>query len=189
MAGARTPTRGRVVSVASWILLAVIGWLLWPTSLGGCTSLVIVNGESMLPTLHAGDLAIARCGQAKVGDIVVYKPFEGNPVTIIHRLVGGDGKTDWVARGDNNTFDDPFDFTDKNVVGVMVAYIPKAGFFLAFLTAPLLWLTLTLGAITFWLWPVRKKVPPTGDDGTGEETTPGEEGSDETAESTEHAAA
>ena len=142
------------IRVASWLLLATIAWLVWPVNLGGCTSLIIVNGESMLPTLHPGDLAVARCGAPKVGDVIIYRPFEGNPVTIIHRLDGGDGKTGWTARGDNNTFDDPFNFTDKNVVGVMVASIPKAGFFLSFLTSPLLWLTLALAAIGVFLWPV-----------------------------------
>ena len=158
----------RVVAVASWLLIGVIAFMFWPVNLGGCTSMIIVNGESMVPTLHPGDLAIARCGTAKAGDVIIYRPFEGNPVTIIHRLNGGDGETGWTARGDNNTFDDPFNFTNKNVVGVMVASIPKAGFILSFLTGPLFWLTLALGAIGFYLWPVAEDGDEAGDD-TAEE--------------------
>ena len=52
----------------------VVGYFLWPTSLGGCTTLTIVSGHSMEPTYYTGDLVVSRCGDYQVGDIVVYNP-------------------------------------------------------------------------------------------------------------------
>ena len=55
-------------------LLVILAILVWPTSLGGCTTMTVVSGHSMEPTFHTGDLVVARCGTPAVGDIVIYQP-------------------------------------------------------------------------------------------------------------------
>ncbi len=47
-------------------LLLVCGFLLWPTVLGGRTTMVVVSGDPMVPTIEPGDLAIAR--NQRLGD-------------------------------------------------------------------------------------------------------------------------
>ncbi|MCH8920200.1 MAG: S24 family peptidase, partial [Chloroflexi bacterium] len=49
-------------------------FLLWPTSLGGDVSYVMVRGVSMEPTLHPGELAVMRTQDGyKPGDVVAYR--------------------------------------------------------------------------------------------------------------------
>ena len=66
------PRLSRVLrSVIVWTLVAGAAYLLWPTGLGGCTTLTIVSGHSMEPTYHTGDVVLSRCGTPQVGDVVV----------------------------------------------------------------------------------------------------------------------
>src|ERR1700694_3500365 len=56
------------------VLLVILAFFVWPSSLGGCTTMTVVSGHSMQPTYQTGDLIVARCGTPKVGDIVIYQP-------------------------------------------------------------------------------------------------------------------
>ena len=81
--------RAAVSAMRSGSASRSLGVLLWPTSLGGCTTLTIVSGQSMEPTYFTGDLVVARCGAARASaDVVVYEPPELGGGRIIHRLVG-----------------------------------------------------------------------------------------------------
>src|SRR4051794_27546285 len=95
---------------ARWMLLvAAVGLLamFWPQSLGGHVSYVRVDGHSMDPTFHMGDLAIVRRQSSyRVGDAVAYRIPRGEfaaGAMVIHRLVGGNGTTGYVTKGDNKT--------------------------------------------------------------------------------------
>ena len=141
------------VSVVSWVAVATVAWLLWPTSLGGCTTLTIVSGRSMEPTYHTGDLVVARCGSPAVGDIVVYQPPELGGGRIIHRLVGGDGEAGWQAQGDNNSWVDPFTPTDADVLGISRVHVPKLGMFATVFATPYVWISLIVLALAILVWP------------------------------------
>ncbi len=141
------------VSVASWAVVALVAWLLWPTSLGGCTTLTIVSGHSMEPTYYTGDLVVARCGQAAVGDVVVYEPPELGGGRIIHRLVGGDGRSGWQAQGDNNSWVDPFVPADDDVLGIARVHVPKLGMVATALATPYVWVSLIILALAILVWP------------------------------------
>src|SRR3954470_12606918 len=112
-AGAGLPRRLLgVLPAGAWLAVAfVAAWFLWPTSLGGCTTLTIVSGHSMEPTYLTGDLVVSRCGEPAVGEIVVYQPHELGGARIIHRVIGGDG-SGWQIQGDNNGWVDPFSPTN-----------------------------------------------------------------------------
>lgn len=142
-----------VGSAAFWVGVVAVAWLLWPTSLGGCTTLTIVSGESMEPTYYTGDLVVARCGTPAVGDVVVYQPPELGGGRIIHRLVGGDGQTGWEVQGDNNTWIDPFTPTDEDVLGIAGLHVPKLGMFTTVLATPYVWVSLIVIAIAILVWP------------------------------------
>lgn len=154
-AGAVTPRRlvGIVASVVLYTLAGVAAFLLWPTSLGGCTTLTIVSGHSMEPTYYTGDLVVARCATASVGDVIVYQPKELGGARIIHRVTGGDATTGWVMQGDNNKAADPFNPAGSEVLGVAKLYLPKVGLVARGLTSPFVWGSFILIAIGLFIWP------------------------------------
>lgn len=143
-----------VRSAVAWALLAAALWFVWPSSLGGCTTLTVVSGHSMEPTYYTGDLVVARCGTPAVGDVVVYRPAEiGGSARIIHRIIGGDGATGWRLKGDNNSFVDPFSPRSSDVVGVAVLHLPKVGRISVLLFNPWLWAAVILAAMVLLIWP------------------------------------
>lgn len=143
-----------VRSVLGWALLAAALWLVWPSTLGGCTTLTVVSGHSMEPTYYTGDLVISRCGAPKVGDVVVYRPEEvGGSARIIHRIVGGNGTTGWTMKGDNNDFVDPFVPKNADVVGVALVHVPEVGRVSVVLLNPWVWAALILAAAVLLIWP------------------------------------
>lgn len=137
-----------------WALLAAGLWFVWPSTLGGCTTLTVVSGHSMEPTYYTGDLVVSRCGTPHVGDVVVYKPSElGGSARIIHRIIGGDGTSGWEMKGDNNSFVDPFVPTNADVVGVALVHLPKVGRVSVLVLNPWVWVAVILAAAVLLIWP------------------------------------
>lgn len=155
----------RLLGAASslpWISGAlVLGWLLWPTSLGGCTTLTIVAGHSMEPTYRTGDLVVSRCGPVEVGDVIVYRPPSAGGARIIHRIVDGD-REGWAVRGDNNDFLDPWTPTQEDILGSAVWQVPQLGRVAAILLSPLTWVSILLVALAVVVWPAATPRPPEG---------------------------
>jgi signal peptidase len=138
---------------AIWLVAAVVvGWYLWPTSLGGCTTLTIVSGRSMEPTYYTGDLVVARCGPVEVGDVVVYTPPDVGGARVIHRIIGGDADG-WVIQGDNNDFLDPWEPAEADILGSAVLHVPQLGRLAGILLSPLTWISLLLVALAIVVWP------------------------------------
>ena len=83
---------------------------MWPTALGGETEFLLVQGNSMLPTIEPGSFVITKEKEVyEVGDIVSYSTakhsvFQGR--NIVHRIMEekGDG---FIIQGDNNEKPDP----------------------------------------------------------------------------------
>jgi signal peptidase len=142
-----------VLQVLFYAAVAVAGWLVWPTSLGGCTTLTVVSGHSMEPTYLTGDLVVSRCGTPQVGDVVVYEPEGYGGARVIHRLVGGDGTSGWQVQGDNNSWVDPFSPTDDDVVGIARVHVPKVGLLGRSVMSPLVWASLIVIAVGLLVWP------------------------------------
>ncbi|MEI7745853.1 MAG: signal peptidase I [Chloroflexota bacterium] len=146
---ATLPTSRRhpsIGSIASWVVFlafAVLFVVFRPVALGGFTSFTFVNGVSMEPTLHTGDLAIV-IPQATyaVGDIISFRPAVGAQGAIIHRIVGGDAAAGWVVQGDNKDAPDPMTPHADTIVGKDVVTIPGVGWALETLKNPIV-----LGAI------------------------------------------
>jgi signal peptidase I len=143
-------------NVILWIIIGVDAWFLWPSSLGGGTTLIVVRGSSMEPTLHPGDLVVARRGMASVGDIVVYEPTDFEGSQIVHRIVGGNGVDGWEIQGDNNSWLDQWQPTDSQVVGRVVLRFSGGGRLADFLITPWVWGFVLIGAIALMLWPDRE---------------------------------
>ncbi|UJP40953.1 signal peptidase I [Cellulomonas palmilytica] len=155
----------RTILLYAAALVAV--WFVWPTSLGGCTTLTYVNGHSMEPTYHTGDIVVSRCGEPQVGDVIVYAPASEGGARIIHRVIGGDADG-WVVRGDNNSFTDPFEPAGDEVLGVAQLHVPKVGLALRFVTNTYVWLGVLFLALALWAWPPRDDEVDEPDDASGE---------------------
>jgi signal peptidase len=135
------------------VLLVILAILVWPSSLGGCTTMTVVSGHSMEPTFHTGDLIVARCGTPAPGDIVIYQPPGlDERALIIHRIVGAGSAGGWVMQGDNNSYKDPWQPTDHDILGIALIRIPSVG---SLLRAPLVWSSMLLMAAALLVWPTR----------------------------------
>src|SRR5437016_2113617 len=103
--------------------------------------IAVVNGSSMVPALHNGDLVFytAPHGPVKNGTIIVF--IQGGtgvnsldsllkPI-VIHRVVGfgyePDGSLYYETKGDNNVGTDPFATPASSILGVDSASVPYAG--------------------------------------------------------------
>ncbi len=122
------------------LLVALLaGWVicLRPSTLGGPVTYVMVNGTSMEPTFHDGDMAIVRKQSSYgVGDIIAYH-IEGGQAIVIHRIVGGDGSSGFETKGDNRSGPDTWRPTHGQIVGKMWVAVPGAGRYLAWIRSPL----------------------------------------------------
>lgn len=130
----------RFPSVISNLILvaALLGaWIAFaPLSLGGKTSYVIVNGISMEPGFHLGDLTIIRkAANYQVGDVVTYNDTRMNAY-VIHRIIGVDNDR-FILQGDNNSWVDAYYPTQEEIIGKLWIYIPKLGKLFKWLRVPL----------------------------------------------------
>lgn len=122
----RIPLR-RLLSLA----LLVVPLALWlgplrPTSHGGSTTMVVVRGDSMLPSLRPGDLVVAKRRAAyAIGDVVVFPSSEG-PL-VIHRIVGGSATEGFTLQGDNKPRPDFWRPTADEILGKAWMHVPGAG--------------------------------------------------------------
>ncbi len=137
----------------AWGLLAVAVYFLWPASMGGGTSLVIVSGQSMEPTYSSGDLIVARKGEPQIGDVIVYAPSSLGGAQVVHRIIAGDAESGWILQGDNNNFVDPFYPVDDEVRGIVHIHVPRVSAVTSWLLNPLMWLGVILVGMVVALWP------------------------------------
>ena len=193
--GAGLPRRllGGAVSVIWTVGALVLGWLIWPSSLGGCTTLTIVSGRSMEPTYYTGDLVVTRCGPVELGDVIVYNPPDVGGARVIHRIVDGNATEGWIVQGDNNDFLDPWKPTQEQILGSPVLHVPGLGTAASILLSPLTWISMLVVALAIVIWPGKdvpddeigdpdgqSAPPPQGEeqvdlDGPGLEATDGQE--------------
>jgi signal peptidase len=132
-----------VIRSVQWALIAALApmvFFFWPQSLGGAVSYVKVDGHSMDPTYHMGDLAIVRKQASyNVGDPVAYRIPRGEfgaGALVIHRLIGGDGVHGYTTKGDNRTIADEWHPRTEDILGRVRFDIPAFGNTLAELTRP-----------------------------------------------------
>jgi len=139
-------------SILIWIIVAIDAWYLWPTQLGGSTSMVIVSGVSMEPTYFSGDLVISRKIAPEVGDVIVYAPASLGGPQVVHRIIGGNATDGWQMQGDNNNFVDPFTPKGDEVRGVVLVHYANFGRVTVLLLNPIVWALMLIAAIVLLVW-------------------------------------
>lgn len=157
-APARIRSRRRRVllalEVTGIIALVLAAAALWPVQLGGSSSVIIVHGVSMQPTLDNGDVVVLRSASTyHVGDIVAYRVPAGNAGAgnlIIHRIVDVSPRG-FVMRGDHRATNDAWFPSGHDIVGRVVLHVPLLGEGLWTLLPWLFGAVLGLGLILyFW---------------------------------------
>lgn len=136
-------------SVFANILLALTLIAIWitfaPTRIGGSASYVMVNGISMEPGYHLGDLTVMRqADEYQVGDVVTYRDAEMQAY-VIHRIIGVEGDR-FILKGDNNSRIDAYRPTKEEIIGKLWFHVPKLGRLFQWMRAPLN-LALTIGLL------------------------------------------
>lgn len=136
-------------------LAATCLWFGLPQSLGGRASWVLVSGTSMLPRLHTGDLVLVEHRSSyQVGEVVAYRVPQGQigaGHVVIHRIIGGNGKTGWKLQGDNRTAPDLWSPTNHDVIGAKELRIPHAWFVLRIFHMPVLLGLFAAFGVFFWI--------------------------------------
>jgi signal peptidase I len=92
-----------------------------------------IGSGSMLPKLKIGDIAILKevddnYSQIKKGDILIHHHSER---TVIHRVIKiyeKDGHYTYQTKGDNNTEQDAWTVSEKDVIGVYLFKVPYIGY-------------------------------------------------------------
>ena len=114
----------RLLAVFVVPLIVLVTWFVAfrPVALGGPVQYVIVEGQSMEPTFHSGDLVLIRQhDEYEVGDIVSFKTPIG---MVIHRVVDGSTEDGFVTQGDNNNVVDPWRSDPSAIAGEAWLHIP-----------------------------------------------------------------
>lgn len=117
------------------------GYGLFTVSMGTSNPLVVVESESMLPTLEVGHLLVLQARapeQIQVGDIIVFDASYHNK-PIVHRIIeiqNVTGELHYITRGDNNSGADPGYRVHEDIIGVVVLAVPYIGHITLFLHEP-----------------------------------------------------
>ena len=126
-------------TVINFVLFAGLAaiWIAFaPTMVGGQASYVVVNGNSMEPDFHRGDLVIVRAASTyRVGDIVTYRNAELKAF-VIHRIIATE-QDHYVFKGDNNSWIDTYHPIREELIGKLWIHIPKLGKAMEWLRLPL----------------------------------------------------
>jgi signal peptidase I len=140
---------------AQFAFVAMLLWFCLPQSLGGRAGWVLVSGTSMLPHLHTGDLVLVEHrSDYQVGEVIAYRVPEGQVGAghvVIHRIVGGSGRSGWTMKGDNRTAQDLWYPTNHDVIGAKQVRIPDAWFVLRIFHMPVLLALFAGFAAFFWI--------------------------------------
>lgn len=109
------------------VLFLFAGWwfTLAPRAIGGPLSVVIVDGTSMQPKYHTGDVVILhRQSSYHLGEIAAVKVDGGQ---VIHQLVAGNAQDGWHTKGINRKTPDSWTIPNSHVLGTPWIFLPGAG--------------------------------------------------------------
>jgi len=149
------------LSSAMWLVFALAAWITFaPVPVGGNAAYVIVNGISMEPNFHFGDLVIVSpSSHYNVGDVVVYKNQGLGGKNVFHRIIEFN-LDHYILKGDNNSWIDAYQPTGEEVLGKLWIHIPRAGRFMGKVRTPL-GMALSAGGLGLFLaigfFPERRK--------------------------------
>ncbi|MEQ1873241.1 MAG: signal peptidase I [Ilumatobacteraceae bacterium] len=150
----------RVADFGVLALTVLAAWFLWPSSLGGSSRFIKVQGYSMEPTYQTGDLVMVDTDATpEIGDIIVFaipdnEPGAGN--LVVHRLIGEREDGTLITQGDNTESPDSFGTKRSDIIGSPRLAIPQGGRVLGMMSSPVGLSAASGMLITILLWPRKK---------------------------------
>ena len=137
-----------LIKIIIAIALVPVVLYFWPTSLGGDTTIMIVQGNSMLPTILPGSLVVAKtASEYNVDDIVAYEAnYNGAKKIVVHRIIEERDNGSFVIQGDNNPKKDAGYPTEDMILGTVAFSTPYMGDALSLLRNPI-FLVFAAGAV------------------------------------------
>lgn len=115
-------------------------WFMWPSSLGGSSRLILVQGHSMEPTYWPGALVFLNTDvEPSVGRVVVFEIPEGELAAgqlVVHRIIGQRPDGSFITQGDNTQNPDDYRVTRSDILGAPRFSLPGGGRVLALLSSP-----------------------------------------------------
>jgi signal peptidase I len=124
----RTLTWRRASNLLTLALIGAWWFTLGPTALGGPASYIAVEGHSMDGTYATGDLIVLHERDTyRTGQVIAFRAGGGQ---VIHRIVGGNGRTGYTTQGDNNPDVDPWQPVDSDVLGTTVVRLAGSAHYL-----------------------------------------------------------
>jgi signal peptidase I len=143
----------------AWRLLACVALVgmvaLWvvcfrPQALGGPVAYVEVVTPQMARTIPEGDVVAAKKQATyRPGDVIVYHLGTGHSgpgTTVISRIVGGNGVTGFVTKGDDAVAAASFHPTSADVVGEVWFHFPRTVMWALTITIAIVFATLLVVA-------------------------------------------
>ncbi|MCO6451483.1 MAG: signal peptidase I [Caldilineales bacterium] len=116
----------RLKSILAVSVLIAVWFLFMPYQIGGRANYLVIDGVSMEPNLHTGDLVILRLtDKYRIGDIAAYYLPDAKGV-IIHRVVAEQNGR-FILLGDNKDKVDAYYPSLEDMVGKYWLRIPRFG--------------------------------------------------------------
>lgn len=149
------------VTLLFLIILIPFVLYLWPTALGGDAEFLIVQGQSMFPTILPGSLVITKkAPEYNVDDIVSFRLEEdGRGKIVVHRIIDVTDKG-FAIKGDNNPKKDPGFMAYDEIGGKVLFATPYFGDMMLLLRNPMVLVgsAVVMGGIQYAQGKRKKKI-------------------------------
>lgn len=152
----------RALNIGVTLVLAVFWWNLYrPQLFGGPAGYASVEGSSMLPNYHAGDLVITREHRTyRIGDVIAFEVPAGSPgagLHVIHRIIARTPDGLYVTMGDNRDTVDPWQLAGSDVIGSVAVHVPYVGSVIRVLREPPVFAWFVGSLVLAGLWVVDRR--------------------------------
>ena len=150
---------GNRLKIISLVIILPLVIFLWPSAVGGKTDFMIVQGQSMVPTILPGSfLIIQHEPPYEVDDVVAYNMVQENiGQIVVHRIIEYDPvDRDFIMQGDNNEKPDTGTYTQEDIIGEVKFVIPFFGYALSLMRNPVI-LVVLLSISAVWQMQQNKK--------------------------------
>ena len=116
----------KLIKIISIIVLIPFLIYFWPASYGGDTTVMMVQGQSMLPTILPGSLVVAKqAPEYNIGDIVAYDQKDAQRI-VVHRIID-ENDSGYIIKGDNNPRKDAGVHKEDVILGTVILSTPYVG--------------------------------------------------------------
>jgi len=155
------------VCITVGLVVAIVGgtWVGLVYSLGTYNPIMVVQGNSMIPTLNNGDLVIVKGVSASQlidnyhqgdRDIIVFYSSQYGKYTV-HRvndtLYDKTGEfVGFITKGDNNYMADPGVVKSDSLVGKVISHIPYLGLIISFVRSVTGIFLVSLAIVVLAIW-------------------------------------